>query len=87
MKQSRPWEQPGFRFTPTWPPGFTPSIDWDTKASQHREASVRGRQTALAKGNTGTLPGRALSQRSKDMARSVQVGQAMVERARKGRAG
>ena len=39
-----------------WPPGWEPR-EWHEKHDQKREAAVRGRQTALSHGHTGTIVG------------------------------
>lgn len=50
--------QPGFRFSlPDWPPGFVPQMQ-RTREVEAREASARGRQTAMDNGHTGSIPGR-----------------------------
>lgn len=39
-----------------WPPRWEPQ-EWQEKHDQKRESAVRGRETALARGHTGTIVG------------------------------
>lgn len=54
-----PWEQPGFRFSIDWPPGFTPSdlAPGDLQAWQRSMTAARSRETQLKNGHTGSLLG------------------------------
>jgi len=58
------FESPGYTFSlqPVWPDGFIPQ-DW-SPARDHSANSTKARNTALARGITGTLIG-GLSDRSK----------------------
>ena len=40
-----------------WPKDWKPSTDWGKDSGAHSEAAVRGRETQLANGQTGTIVG------------------------------
>lgn len=80
LKTTPAYLAPGYRFSlPDWPPGHVPQ-PWGRDSSRDREIAVRGRATALARGNTGTIPGGLTMPVSKT---SRAVGEQMVARARK----
>jgi hypothetical protein len=53
------WEQPGFRFSIDWPPGFLPSNmePGDLQAWQRSMTAAKSREQQLKNGHTGALPG------------------------------
>lgn len=54
-----PWEQPGYRFSIDWPPGFVPQPHRPDLLTddEKRKIAAKGREKQLANGFTGGIYG------------------------------